>query len=80
MVPESDVLVQHGLIGLVRNLSIPEVNKALLGDAGVVEKLVVMEPWKESRDVLGSIQGGAIGIIKNLVRTSTSTSFKPTVF
>jgi hypothetical protein len=68
MQPATPVLVQHALIGLLRNVSIPDANKAPLGDAGVIEKLLAMEPWADTRDVLGSIQGGAVGVVKNLVR------------
>jgi len=68
MKSSTPMLVQHALIGLLRNLSIPEANKKPLGDADVIEKLVAMDPWAESRDVLGSVQGGAVGVIKNLVR------------
>lgn len=66
--PKSPLIVQHALLGLLRNLSIPEPNRKPLGEAGVVEGVVNLEPWSEQRDVVGAVQGSAIGVIKALVR------------
>lgn len=66
--PSTPIIVQHALVGLLRNLAIPVANKRKLGDAGVIPRLVAMEPWSEQRDMLGSIEGGAVGIVKQLVR------------
>ncbi|KAL1412362.1 hypothetical protein Q8F55_000106 [Vanrija albida] len=66
--PTTPVITQHSLVGLLRNLSIPTKNKRILGDAGVIEGVLKLNPWDEQRDVVGSVQGGAIGVIKNLVR------------
>lgn len=66
--PKSPLIVQHALLGLLRNLSIPEANRKPLGDAGVVEGVVGLEPWTEQRDVVGAVQGAAIGVVKALVR------------
>lgn len=60
--------MQHALLGLLRNLSIPEANRRPLGEAGVIEGVVKLEPWTEQRDVVGAVQGAAIGVIKALVR------------
>jgi hypothetical protein len=62
------VIVQHALVGLLRNLAIPEPNKRKLGNAGVLPRLLTMGPWAAERDMLGSVQGGAVGIVKQLVR------------
>ena len=51
-------------------MSIPTGNKTILGDAGVIDKLIGIQPWSEDRDLVGSVQGGAIGVIKNLCRDS----------
>ncbi|KAK4689598.1 hypothetical protein P7C73_g498, partial [Tremellales sp. Uapishka_1] len=66
--------VQHAFVGLLRNLSIPPENKAILGGHKVVDGLVGMGVWKQERDMVGSVQGGAIGVIKNLCRGNVSTS------
>ncbi|WOO81873.1 uncharacterized protein LOC62_04G005388 [Vanrija pseudolonga] len=68
LVPSTPVRTQHSLVGLLRNLSIPAKNKKILGDAGVIEGVLNLNPWVEQRDIVGSVQGGAIGVIKNLVR------------
>ncbi len=66
--PSTPVIVQHALVGLLRNLAIPEPNKRKLGNAGCLPRLLAMGPWAAERDMLGSVQGGAVGIVKQLVR------------
>ncbi|OCF43662.1 hypothetical protein I317_02412 [Kwoniella heveanensis CBS 569] len=68
LVPSAPGTTQHSLIGLLKNLSIPTPNKVLLGDAGVIERLYNMRVFGEERDLLGSVQGGAAGILKNLCK------------
>ncbi|WVF67253.1 hypothetical protein IAT40_002001 [Kwoniella sp. CBS 6097] len=68
MKPSTPGTTQHSLIGLLKNLSIPAPNKIRLGDAGVVGKLYEMRVFDEERDLLGSVQGGAAGILKNLCK------------
>lgn len=70
LVPDTPVMVQHALIGLVRNLSIPTSNKNQLSD--IMPKLLAMGVWNSDRDMLGSIQGGAVGVFKNLCRNGGS--------
>jgi hypothetical protein len=64
--PSSDVKLQHALVGLLKNLAIPKSSKAVLGDAGVINGLSAMKAWAKERDLLGSVQGGAIGVVKHL--------------
>lgn len=66
LLPESPIIVQHALVGLLRNLSIPSGNKTAL--SAVTPKLVKMGVWDKERDMVGSVQGGAIGVVKNLCR------------
>ncbi|KAK8853333.1 hypothetical protein IAR55_004037 [Kwoniella newhampshirensis] len=61
---------QHSLIGLLKNLSIPPENKLVLGRSGVMETVVGIGVWSAERDALGSIQGGAIGLVKNLCKNN----------
>ncbi|WWC64760.1 uncharacterized protein I303_107371 [Kwoniella dejecticola CBS 10117] len=63
-------IIQHSVIGLLKNLSVARDNQDVLGDAGVIEKLYEMGVWLEKTDMLGSVQGGAAGIIKNLCRAN----------
>lgn len=70
--PETSDVVQHGLIGLLRNLSVLESNRQKLFDAGVLDRLIEMKVWSRERERMGSVQGGAIVIAKNLCRDGTS--------
>ncbi|WVQ94852.1 hypothetical protein IAU59_001935 [Kwoniella sp. CBS 9459] len=74
MDPSTKGTTQHSLIGLVKNLSVPAPNKVLLGEEGVIEKLVAMRVFDEERDLLGSVQGGAAGILKNLCKGNVSNA------
>lgn len=72
LTPTTPVQTQHALIGLLRNLAIPPRNWKPLGDAGIIPRLLSMKPWQDTRDIVGSIQGGAIAIVKQLVRDSSN--------
>nr|XP_018261057.1 uncharacterized protein I303_06774 [Kwoniella dejecticola CBS 10117]OBR83215.1 hypothetical protein I303_06774 [Kwoniella dejecticola CBS 10117] len=69
-------IIQHSVIGLLKNLSVARDNQDVLGDAGVIEKLYEMGVWLEKTDMLGSVQGGAAGIIKNLCRANASNALR----
>jgi hypothetical protein len=62
--------VLHSVVGLLRNLSIPEANKVLLGETDLLDELVELGVWSTEKDMLGSVQGGAVGIVKNLCRSN----------
>lgn len=49
-----------------------EANRQALFDAGVIDLLVEMGVWTAERDRMGSVQGGAIVILKNLCRARKS--------
>lgn len=69
--PETDVKIQHALVGLLKNLSVPDSNKDLMADEGVMEGVSVgMGTLEDKRDVVGSVQGGAVGVVKNLCKGS----------
>nr|KIR88185.1 hypothetical protein I308_01245 [Cryptococcus tetragattii IND107] len=80
--PDVAATTQHAVVGLLRNLSIPDQNKSVLYEGGVVDDLMQMGVWSENRDMLGSVQGGVVGIFKNLCRnqpdiaSSLMTSYK----
>jgi hypothetical protein len=64
--PETKVTTQHALVGLLKNLAHPPENKVILGDAGVIGRLLEMEVFSDKRDVVGTVQGGSAGLIKLL--------------
>lgn len=66
--PDVPATTQHAVVGLLRNLSIPDQNKSVLYEGGVIDDLMQMGVWSENRDMLGSVQGGVVGIFKNLCR------------
>ncbi len=68
LLSSSTVQIQHALIGLLKKMSIPSVNKTVLGELDLPDKFVQMECWSDKRDMVGSVQGGAIGVVKNLCR------------
>jgi hypothetical protein len=64
--PNTKVTTQHALVGLLKNLAHPSENKVILGDAGVIGRLLEMEVFSDKRDVVGTVQGGSAGLIKLL--------------
>jgi len=63
---DTKVTTQHALVGLLKNLAHPPENKVVLGDAGVIGRLLEMEVFSDKRDVVGTVQGGSAGLIKLL--------------
>jgi len=64
--PDTKVTTQHALVGLLKNLAHPPENKVILGDAGVIGRLLEMEVFSDKRDVVGTVQGSSAGLIKLL--------------
>jgi hypothetical protein len=50
----------------LKNLAIPAVNKSILGSAGIIEGICDMGVWLKKKDMLGSIQGGGVSVVKHL--------------
>ncbi|RXK41459.1 hypothetical protein M231_01167 [Tremella mesenterica] len=65
--PTSPPRVQHALIGLLRNLSVPAGNRLVLGQAGVISRLGSMEAFRSEKQ-LPSVHRGAVEILKLLCR------------
>lgn len=65
---EQPVLVQHAVLGLLRNLAIPASNKELMLELGIVEQLSKMRPWQEKMDIAKAVQANGVGVVKNLCR------------
>ncbi|RSH91390.1 hypothetical protein EHS25_009689 [Saitozyma podzolica] len=74
--PTTPMLKQHAVVGLLKNLSIPTTNKAALGQAGVIAKLASMSVWSPERDLVGSVQGGSVGVVKNLCRDNVDNAVR----
>ena len=64
--PDTKITTQHALVGLLKNLAHPPENKVILGDAGVIGRLLEMEVFSDKRDVVGTVQGSSAGLIKLL--------------
>ncbi|CAG8523323.1 4888_t:CDS:10 [Acaulospora morrowiae] len=58
----NNVKVQHAVVGILKNLSLPAQNKTIIGSLGVIG---LVSPFLEKDDVQ-SIQLGAVGILKHL--------------
>jgi hypothetical protein len=71
---DTKVVLQHSVIGLVKNLANPPQNKAILGDAGVIDRLMEMEVFSDKRDMVGTIQGGSAGLLKLLCLSNGGSS------
>jgi len=61
-----DPKVQHAVVGLLSNLSVSVRNRARLGEQDVALKLVQSGVWQPKMDMLGSVQGGAVRVIRLL--------------
>lgn len=78
--PATDVKLKHGVIGLLKHLSQASVqsvsNRTALGNAGVIERIVVSGVWDDRSDVMADIvQVNAIGVVKHLCNNSSEHSF-----
>ncbi|KAH8922837.1 hypothetical protein BT69DRAFT_210507 [Atractiella rhizophila] len=56
--------VLHGVLGLLKNLSLPQVNRPILGNAGVIEAAVYA--LRPEMDKINPLQVAAIGTLKHL--------------
>jgi len=66
LVPEADVQVKHGVVGLLKNLSQVKENRPVLGKAGVIQKLAASGLFNDKVDMLEMVQVYAIGIAKHI--------------
>lgn len=65
---EGSMLLTHGALGLIKNLSIPPVNKVIIGGSGVIE--VIPQFLSKQRDQAQPIQFAAVGLAKHLAYSS----------
>lgn len=66
LMPFTKVTTQHAVISLLRNICIPPVNKVALGNAGVIERIVDMGVFGDTRDMVETVQGGSAVVLKLL--------------
>ncbi|PWN51429.1 hypothetical protein IE53DRAFT_386201 [Violaceomyces palustris] len=64
MSPSNDIKVSHGLVSLLKNLSIPSDNKSVIGELGVIEN--VSQFLRKEKDMVQPLQFGTIGLLKHL--------------
>lgn len=61
---ESDIKVSHGLVGLLKNLSIPAANKPVIGALGVIPAVAPF--LRREKDMVQPLQFGTVGLLKHL--------------
>ena len=72
--PGEASLVLHGLVGLLKNLAIPGVNKQILCDELVIESCVIL--LRPELDVALPLQNAAAGTIKHLCAGNVASALK----
>ncbi|KAA1469477.1 hypothetical protein DENSPDRAFT_835109 [Dentipellis sp. KUC8613] len=75
LTPEADLKVKHGVIGLLRHLAYAPPAREPLGKAGIVERLVESNIFKDTSDIAEMIQVSAIGIVKHLSNGNADNCF-----
>ena len=70
--------IQHALVGLYRNMAVAEADRAKLMEVDIMSKVLSMGVWEVSKDLLGSVQGGAIVLVKLLCKEQ-GESFLPSI-
>ena len=61
-----DFKVEHGVIGLLKNLAQSTNNRAPLGQAGIIAHLADCGIFEDKSDLMEIIQVSAIGVAKHL--------------
>ncbi|KAG9126173.1 hypothetical protein FRC07_004580 [Ceratobasidium sp. 392] len=74
--PATDMKVKHGVLGLLKHLAQPTLNKIVLGDAGVLEALATSNVWDSESDRAEAVQASAIGIAKHLCLNNVSNTVR----
>ncbi|KAL1917464.1 uncharacterized protein VTP21DRAFT_3857 [Calcarisporiella thermophila] len=68
----SDIRTQHAVVSLLKNLCLPNENKPVLGDAGVIQTIA---PLLEL-DTVKPLQFGVVGILKHLCLNNLSNAVR----
>ena len=61
-----DIKLKHGALGLLKHLSQSTANRTVLGEAGILDKLVKSQVWSDKTDMAETVQLSAIGSAKHL--------------
>jgi hypothetical protein len=61
-----DIKLKHGALGLLKHLSQSPTNRAILGEAGLLDKLAKSQVWSDKTDMAETVQLSAIGSAKHL--------------
>ncbi|KAH7889737.1 hypothetical protein F5I97DRAFT_1802615 [Phlebopus sp. FC_14] len=78
LAPSTDIKLKHGVIGLLKHLSLfsPD-DRVTLGNSGVIERIVASGVWDERSDTMANIvQLNAIGVVKHLCHENPDNSIK----
>ncbi|EPQ28576.1 uncharacterized protein PFL1_03880 [Pseudozyma flocculosa PF-1] len=62
--PSNDIKVSHGLVSLLKNLSIPPSNKTVIGSLGVIQAVTPF--LAKEKDMVQPLQFGTVGLLKQL--------------
>ena len=62
--PQNDIKVSHGLVSLLKNLSIPVPNKTVIGSLHVIPKVTPL--LAKDKDMVQPLQFATVGLLKHL--------------
>lgn len=69
--------MKHGVVGLLKNLAQVKDNRAILGQAGIIQKIATSGLFSDTLDMLEMVQVYAIGIAKHLCNSDGETILTP---
>ena len=64
--PDTDIKVKHGTIALLKHLAQANSNRAVLGKAGILNKLGACNVFSTKTDMVDIVQISAIGVAKHM--------------
>ncbi|KAH9934795.1 uncharacterized protein B0H18DRAFT_978305 [Fomitopsis serialis] len=73
--PLTDIKVKHGIVGLLKHLAQAQSNRAVLGEASIIERLASCQIWDEKADMAERVQVSAIGIAKYMCNANVENVF-----
>jgi len=73
--PSTDIKVKHGIVGLLKHLAQAQSNRAVLGEANIIQRLASCQIWGEKADMAERVQVSAIGIAKYMCNANVENVF-----
>ncbi|EJU05755.1 hypothetical protein DACRYDRAFT_98363 [Dacryopinax primogenitus] len=73
---KTDIKLKHGVIGLLKNMGHAPGNRAIIGDAGLLEALAASRIWEQKWDIAETVQLSAIGVSKHLAQSNALNSLR----